>query len=187
MAMIKWFRDLSKINRFFVVSGIASIASILLGFVFWYFPRTFEPPLGPKFSAQTNNKKVDQDVPLGVSMDDVLAMLVSESLTELQKSQFIRRNNGAHVQWSGIVVEVTPMWKNDPNSEILVLFRSISQKDKTFPEIVVARFNSSSEPDLAGLSSGDFIVIEGILQFPDLKIDKPSLEDAKLISFKKRE
>ena len=187
MVLMLWFRGLSKINRFFFVSGIASIMSLLLGFVFWYFPRSIEPSLGPKLSPESSNTRIAQAVPAGVSVDDVLATLGSNKLTDLQKSQFIRRHNGTHVQWSGVVAEVSPMWKNDPKSDILVLFYSISQRDKTFPEIIVAQFNPSSEPDLAGLSSGDSIVIEGTLLFPEFGMGKPSLRDAKLISFKKRE
>ena len=185
MRIMNSFKNLSAMNKFFVLSGLASIISLLLGVVFWYLPRAADSVSRHKAVATPSGATSAQQAGDGAGIDDILLTLGSKDLTELQKIQFIRRHSGKQVQWTGIVSSVTPLWKNDPKSEILVILYSQTQKHKNFPDLFAARFSSSSEPDLAGLSSGDTVVVEGTMKPSDFGIDKPSLESARLISFTK--
>ena len=117
---------------------------------------------------------------------DVLTTLESKKLTKLQKSQFIKRNQGAKVQWRVIVNDVTAETAGSDKQAFYLVFHPAYQKEKTFPTIILASFSIDKENELSSLSEGDSAVIEGKLKLFNNLLYKVSLEESNLIKFTKR-
>lgn len=178
-----WFKKLGPLNKFFVISGSASILALISGFFFWYFPR---PPLlstSDKTSTVQQNGTETERTQTHISLDDVLETLAAHGLTDLQKSQFMARNQGSRVQWKGVVQKVTRAYE-DPASYIILVFSSPSQTGEPFPALLTAEFPPSAERDLAALSRNDTVLLEGTLQFNQLG-NTISLTNATLLTFTK--
>lgn len=123
----------------------------------------------------------------GVSIDEVINTLTDKNLTNLQRSQFVKRHNGQYVQWGVCVKDVSKSFQRDPLSDIFLIFIPVSQKEEHFPKIIIASFSHSAEADLASLGEGDIVNIGGKLSFSESGFDwNFSLKESKLISISKK-
>jgi len=116
-----------------------------------------------------------------VTIDEVFRTLKSDSLTDLQKSEFKKKHNGRLVRWAGYVSSVTP----GHGEGVFVIFRPESQEDESFPDLVVASFSQTAKTDLIDLNEKDWIEAQGRLNCTDT--GTISLEESKLIRRKKHE
>ena len=114
-----------------------------------------------------------------ISADEVAAVLEGKFLTELQQSQILTRLNGRRVQWRGVVFDVSDSFTSR-TGEILLSFTPDSRMNKLVPWGTVAWFPSEARADLAVVSSGDRVLIEGTLTASNRVMWSVTLEDCQL-------
>lgn len=118
-----------------------------------------------------------------VTIDEVFRTLKSDSLTDLQKSEFKKKHNGRTVRWTGYVASVALRYKQWDDAGFIIAFRPESQKDESFPDLVIASFPQTAKTDLIDLNEMDWIEIQGRLHCTDT--GTISLEESKLIKREK--
>lgn len=118
-----------------------------------------------------------------VTGDEVFKTIKNDALTELQKSEFRAKHSGRIVRWTGYVASVAPRRSHRDDGGFFLIFRPESQREKSFPDFVVAIFPQSAKADLIDINAKDWVEIQGQLCFTDL--NTVSLEESKLISRKK--
>jgi hypothetical protein len=106
-----------------------------------------------------------QSVSSAVTFEEALEIEHDSSLTEFQKDDFCKKHEGKTIEWQAQVVTVQRVYKNEPESDILVVMGSAVKKSRG-----VDRCSSIFPPrwkkdDLVDLRSGDIIRFRGTLRF----------------------
>lgn len=121
-----------------------------------------------------------------VTLDELIYTLSDQNITKLQRIDFLKIHEGRYVKWDGIVENVEQAFGSDHESNILVVYRPVSQKEKTLPDLFTASFPYTAKNDLSALSSGDYIEFEGKLTIlsPDT-FPTPSIQNCVLLKHDK--
>ncbi len=122
-----------------------------------------------------------------VTIDEFNAMLKNETITELQRQEFIKKHTGRIIKWEGIVVNVKPLFSNDEETEIMVVYMPVSKANNNLPDLLTAAFPHTAKSDLAALAEGDLIEFEGKLEILSTGDSRyPSARDCVLLRYEKR-
>ena len=181
LALIGFIFTASEIYRRKIVKNIESATDELVD-------PTWQIDFAVSNTIQSSKQDEDthSEQSTGISIEDILAGLDSKKYTGIQISQFVKRNSGVEVVWRVRVHNIKVAFEHDPNSALYLVFSPESQDDDSFPEIVVAVFDRSSEGDLAAVSSGDIAVVRGEIAFSELAGKYSlSLKNSKLVRFYK--
>lgn len=130
---------------------------------------TATPPPGSR-PALPNSPVGAPDAPVtdpALPLEAVLAAIDSDTGTGLQRAQFVRRNSGRRVIWTGELKAVEPAIGHGNDAPLIMVLAPILS-EKKFPPLATAAFPASEGDVLGGLNSGDLVVVEGILAFSDL-------------------
>jgi len=150
-----------KENKQWLFSGIG-VAIIMVGgaMVKWFvFDHRGEPP-----GSSTNIRESSKQRSL-LTLEEFDRMRKDKALTELQLQDFIKKHEGRIVKWQGIVCGVEQSNLENAKSSIYVVYRPISQKDVSMPDLFTAEFPYTAKDDLFVLSEGDQIEFEGKVTF----------------------
>ena len=145
-----------KDNKQWLFSGIGVAIIMVVGSLVARF-------LFEHLGSSTSSKRIGiSQSPL--TLEEFDRVRKDKALTELQIQDFMKKHKGRIVKWQGIVCNVEQSNPDYAKSDIYVVYRPISQKHVSMPDVFVARFPYTAKDDLFSLSEGDQIEFEGKLE-----------------------
>ncbi len=134
----------------------------------------------------SSTHKVTQKSPSPVTLEEFYGVLISKTITELQRQNFIGKHEGRVVRWQGIVENVQQLSSTDDSSDIIVVYRPVSQKNESLPDLFTALFPFAAKGDMSSLARGDYIEFEGTLEILSREtFPSPSLSNCTLLKHEK--
>jgi hypothetical protein len=127
---------------------------------------------------------ITQDSFSPITLEEFIDILANKNITGLQRQDFIKKHEGRIVRWRGIVDNVTQTSSADPEGDIIVIYRPITQKGENLPDLFAARFPFTARQYLSSFSQGDYIEFEGKLRILSRETSpSPALSNCVLLKY----